>query len=341
MRIQPMFYVTALTQILAVAVAAGATKASATPSVDHHMHVASKRGAAALLRVKEAIGKPANEEPKAIAADKVITALDKAAVQKGVLLSIAYMYAFPEVDFEEELAKVSAENDFVARQVARHPERLVGFYSVNPLTEYALAEIKRCAKNDRLTGLKLHLTNSGVDLRDEDDLEALQAVFRKANQLGQPVIIHLRTRREDYGKKDAKIFINEVMPEAPDVTVQVAHLAGWSGMDEATQAAVSAFASAIESDQDSPLENLFFDTAETIIPESRAQGREKLVNKVKGINRRTADAIEALGPERVLFGTDWRGPGKLPSVAAALANDLSLPDDALAAIAENQAPYLE
>jgi uncharacterized protein len=51
--------------------------------------------------------------------------------------------------------------------VARFTDRLRGFCSVNPLKDYALEEITRCARDPRLrSGLKMHFGNSDVDLGD-------------------------------------------------------------------------------------------------------------------------------------------------------------------------------
>ena len=50
---------------------------------------------------------------------------------------------------EDEYAKVQAENDWVVQQMARYPERLVPFCGVNPLKDYALQELERCATMPR------------------------------------------------------------------------------------------------------------------------------------------------------------------------------------------------
>lgn len=303
------------------------------------MHIRSSEGAEVLKQARKAAGKPPGADGQ-VSADHIVKRMDRAGVKQAAVLSNAYMFGMPELAIEDEYKKVRAENDYVATQAAQYPDRLAGFFSVDPLANYALNEIERCARDQRLTGLKLHLANSGVDLRDPEHIERLVRVFSIANELRQPVIVHLRTRNENYGAKDAQIFIEEVLPHAQDIVVQVAHLGGWSGMDEATRAVVATFAEAIQQDNDGTLDGLIFDTAETVIPESRAKGRKPLVERVREINQRTARAIQELGADRVVFGSDWVAPAKLKPRAKALASELPLPAEMIAELAANRAPYL-
>jgi hypothetical protein len=91
----------------------------------------------------------------------------------------------------------------------------------------------------------MHLTASGVDLRSDRDVAALAAVFRAANQARFALVIHLRTQRMDYGASDIQRFIEDVLPAAGNMPVQISHAAGWGGLDKATLSALSAFADAI------------------------------------------------------------------------------------------------
>jgi predicted TIM-barrel fold metal-dependent hydrolase len=129
---------------------------------DHHMHVASPE----LCRlVGECL--PSNNPPAVFAAD-AIRALDQAHVSKGVILSCAYLYGLPSLHLKprEIAALTRRENEFTAAQVAQYPTRLVGFLSVNPLQDSAIAEIRNWQGNRQLIGLKLHFTASAVDIRN-------------------------------------------------------------------------------------------------------------------------------------------------------------------------------
>ena len=69
--------------------------------------------------------------------------------------------------------------------MARYPDRLRGFCGVNPLKDYAVAEIKRCAQMPSMRyGLKLHFGNSDVILDNPEHVAKLREVFRTANAAG-------------------------------------------------------------------------------------------------------------------------------------------------------------
>jgi len=81
----------------------------------------------------------------------------------------------------------------------------------------------------------------------DEHVRKLAAVFDAANARRMPIILHMRTMNPAYGQRDAEIFISEVLAKAPDVPVQIAHLAGWGGYGPETDAALSVFAKALSS----------------------------------------------------------------------------------------------
>src|SRR5262245_26036570 len=115
------------------------------PKVDHHQHLLSPALAKA-WSVREPM-----------TAERLIARLDTAGIRRALVLSVAYAHGSPDIRGSDEYAQVKAENDWTAEQVARYPDRLRAFCSINPLREYAFAEIDRCAKHPQLRyGLKLH-----------------------------------------------------------------------------------------------------------------------------------------------------------------------------------------
>ena len=79
-------------------------------------------------------------------AARLIALLDEAGIRQAAVLSLAYMYGNPNrPPVEREYDAVKAENDWTSAQVAKFPDRLVAFCSVNPLRPYALEEMARCA----------------------------------------------------------------------------------------------------------------------------------------------------------------------------------------------------
>lgn len=118
-------------------------------------------------------------------ADDLIEKMDAAHVERAVVLSTAYMSALPAD------ASMSAENDFAAAQVARYPDRLIGFCGINPLRASAVQEIDRCTSKPGMRGLKLHLAGSELDVANDQHLAALAPVFDRAEQRDLPVLIHV------------------------------------------------------------------------------------------------------------------------------------------------------
>lgn len=310
------------------------------PAADHHLHVRSPDMVEALLKVQEAVGQSVIEaDAGALAAEDALAVLDRNGIRRGAVLSTAYMFGVPDVDFEDEAARTRAENDYVSDQVARHPDRLVGFCSVNPLAGYALEELRRCAGLPGIVGYKLHFANSDVDLRDGEHVARLKEVFGLAEELGMALVVHMRTRSPDYGAEDARVFVRELLPLAPSVPVQVAHMAGWGNYDDATDAALGVFAEAIE---EGTLErdDVLFDLAAVVVPLPRAAAVDtSMVSRVREGHDRLARRIRQIGPGRVLYGTDWDAVAVDVSVAT-YQTVLPLTPAELADVTDNRAPYL-
>lgn len=139
----------AVSAILSVSSAYG----QVAPLADHHQHLFSP----ATTNVVTSLNP--------ITASDVVSLLYAAGMKRAVVLSVAYMFGGPNRTVENEYDKVKAENDWTSQQVGLFPNRLLGFCSFNPLREYALDELARCARDPRLrASLKLHFGNSVVDL---------------------------------------------------------------------------------------------------------------------------------------------------------------------------------
>src|SRR5580765_2416601 len=206
------------------------------PLVDHHQHLFS----AEAIRLS-----PRSVSYEPLDAAGLLVYLDAAGIQRAAILSADYQYGNPNrPPVEDEYTKVKAENDWTSRQVARYPNRLRGLCGVNPLKDYAPDEIARCARDPSLrSGLKLHFGNSDVDLDNPAHVQRLQRVFRAANDHRMAIVVHMRssvTMRRAYGAKEARVFLTDVLPSAPDIPVQIAHLTGGGTYDDpATDEAVS------------------------------------------------------------------------------------------------------
>jgi predicted TIM-barrel fold metal-dependent hydrolase len=194
--------------VLCAVAAAGAVASvygQSAPLADHHQHLFSAEVSAA-------------ESVKPIDAADLISLLDAGGIRRAAVLSVAYILGDPKGTPPGEYDKVKAENDWTSRQVARFPERLVGFCSINPLKAYALDELARCAKDPQLRrGLKLHFANSRVDYHNPAHIDRLRDLFAAANKYRMAIVVHMRTSisaKIPYGAPEARIFLNEIVPAA-------------------------------------------------------------------------------------------------------------------------------
>lgn len=266
---------------------------------------------------------PGVREP--VAAEQLIAQLDEAGIRRAAVLSVAYWHGSPFMPKAEgdEYANVRAENDWTAQQAARFPDRLVAFCSFNPLKDYALAELDRCAKIPLVKGLKLHFGNSRVDVRNPEHVEKAHRVFAAANERRLAIVAHLWVG-EAYGREDAEIFLRQILPAASDVPVQIAHFAG--GGPGYTDEALAVYAEAIAAG-DPRTKNLYFDVATV------ADGQ------TPEVLRTFASRIRQVGPQRVLYGTDAAPPPARQSWLT-FRTTVPLTDEEFRTIAGNVAPYL-
>ncbi len=166
--------------------------------------------------------------PPASGADEYLALLDEANVEKGMLAPLAFHQKAAPDD-----AAMSAENDFGAEEVAKFPDRLIGFCGINPLYAGALAEIDRCLGLDGMVGIKLQMPLSKVDLTNADQIAALAAIFDEAEENDAPVQLHSRTPADPPYDAIAFANLSGIITAHPDVRVLHSHCGGF--IDEATR----------------------------------------------------------------------------------------------------------
>lgn len=284
-------------------------------------HLALAKGPDGAWRIKsemEIFPGPAVDAP--VTAAQLIKMLDDAGIRRAVVLSDAYYFAIGhDPQTKDEYDKVRAENDWTAAQVAQFPDRLVAFCSFNPLRDYALAELERCASSRRFKGLKLHFNGAQLDFHSPEQVTKVRRVMEAANKYRLPMVIHVRSSNE-YGREDAEIFLHQLVAAAPDVPVQVAHL--WGG-ESFSGSALTVYADAV-SKGDPVTRNLYFD-----ISGAWQFGKpEEMAEIVAGIRR--------IGLKRVLYASD--GPPR--EAWEAFRKTLPLTAEEVRVIANNVAPYM-
>jgi predicted TIM-barrel fold metal-dependent hydrolase len=165
-------------------------------------------------------------------------------------------------------------------------------------------------------------------------VERLGAVFAAADRAGMAIVVHIRpsvTRNRPWGGRQAEAFIQNVLPAAPHVTVQIAHLAGAGGWDDpSADEALGTFIDHIRR-RDRRVSHVVFDVSGIVgLGEWRAKAP------------RIAERIRQAGLDRILYGSDGAAGGNLPPAEQwAAFKTLPLRAAEFQTIAANVAPYLK
>jgi predicted TIM-barrel fold metal-dependent hydrolase len=146
------------------------------------------------------------------------------------------------------------------------------------------------------------------------------------------IVVHIRASidlHRRYGADAARVFLTELLPAAPDVPVQIAHLAGGGGYDAATDSALSVFTDAITR-HDPRMKNVWFDATAVVRPGMSSDELQQI-----------AARIRQLGVERVLYGSDAAAsPLAYPRAGWEAFRRLPLTKAELSVIANNVTPYM-
>ncbi|MFB0558994.1 MAG: amidohydrolase family protein [Dehalococcoidales bacterium] len=206
---------------------------------------------------------------KLVTADELIDSMDKAGIDVSVIVNIGWT--------THELCVET--NDYILESIARYPQRLVGFCSVQPNSyEAAVAEIERCAGGGIRGVGEIRPDMQLFDLRDEMVIESLVKVITKHK------LILLAHASEPVGHEypgKGSITPDVLYPfiaNFPDLTIVCAHWGGglpfYALMPEVKKA----------------MSNVFFDTAASPLlyaPQVYTQ------------------VIQLVGADKVLFGSDY------------------------------------
>jgi predicted TIM-barrel fold metal-dependent hydrolase len=277
-----------LAQLLLLSACASASRAGrpAVPRVDYHQHLVSP-AFAPIVRMPERNGAALLRE------------LDAAGIGRAVVLSVGYSFADERKALSDPDGRTRAENDWTSAEVSRSNGRLIGFCSANPLRPAALQELDRCLSLPGMAGIKQHLGNGGVSLRNPEHLARMKEVFALAQRRRVPVLVHMRARGgTNYGAEDARLFLDQVVPAAPDIEIVVAHL-GVAGPGYGAQGdeVMAVFGEAAERGHRS-MRNLYFDVATNVTEETSSEEAALIARRIRQV-----------GLRRVLYGSDLGPPG--------------------------------
>jgi uncharacterized protein len=310
-----------LLSIIAPSVAAG----QMAPVADHHQHLFSPAMAAL----------DTTHTMRPLTARDVIALLDSAGIRQAVLQSVAYIYGSPARTVGDEYAKVRAENDWNRAQAAEYPKRLRAFCGFNRWRRmpsrswHGAPGIRDCAAASNSTS-----ATPTCSWENPAHIEQLRRVFRAANENRMAIVVHLRasiSKKRPYGPVQARAFLEQLLPAAPDVTVQVAHLAGTGpGYDDPpADSVMGVLAHAVETG-DPRTRRLLFDIATVVDRGISAANAARVVKRIRQV-----------GVERILYGSDAAAGDNLrPRESWAAFRRLPLTEGEFRTIARNVAPYL-
>jgi len=149
-------------------------------------------------------------------------------VRLGGTLDEHYAGALDGVDraivlaFNAPAAGFVVPNDYVADYVARDPERLIGFGSVDPSTATAIDELERMKADLGLVGCKL-----GPIYQDVDPLgPEFRRVCEALERLELPLLIHQGTTFARAGSLlyARPILLDEIALRFPELRIVIAHM---------------------------------------------------------------------------------------------------------------------
>ena len=159
--------------------------------------------------------------------DEMIAEYDKAGIEKIVILGWD----------AETITGLKVRNEYIAKTVDEHPDRFIGFASVDPHKgRIAIRELQTAIKDFKLQGLKLHPTFQEFFPNDRQ----FYPLYEKCVELGIPIIFHGGAELAGMGlpggggirqKYARPIFFDDVAADFPDLMIDIAHV-GWPWEDE-------------------------------------------------------------------------------------------------------------
>jgi uncharacterized protein len=200
--------------------------------------------------------------------------LDRCGIERAVLVN----YVSPDV-----VGYTEKVNEFATEFASADPERLVAVGSVLPSRADAGTEVERLVRKVHIRALKLHPPHQlfAPNGYTDGSVPSLRGIYEACERLRVPVIFHTGTSifpraRNRFGQP---MLIEDVAVDFPELTIVLAHGGRPLWMDEAVFLARR-------------FPNVYLETSS--VPPA------KLLEYFP--------RLEALA-EKVLFGSDWPGPG--------------------------------
>ncbi len=113
-------------------------------------------------------------------------------------------------------------NNSIAEYAAAHPEKIIGFMSIDPNDPGALDELERCYRQLNLRGIKM----SPVYQNYHPCEEKARNIHRRAEQLGLPILTHaaLHSIAKTPMEFANPLLYDSVATEFPNLKIILAHI---------------------------------------------------------------------------------------------------------------------
>ncbi len=179
------------------------------------------------------------------------------------------------------------DNELVRKAVQKYPEQLVGCYWPNPHEETAAEKVRVALKEWGFRGIKLHPLFQAF--LPNDDI--VHPIMEEAKRAGVPVLIHT-----GHSPFSLPWSVGELAENFPDVKIVMLHMGDGHGLY--IQAAINTA---------KRMDNLYLETS--AMP---------MGTKIK-------EAIDVVGKDRVMYGSDF--PFHNPAVEIARATAVNLSEE--------------
>ncbi len=204
--------------------------------------------------------------------EKLVATMDAAGVDMSCIFAVDYglLTGEPGVSIEDQ-------NRAIASAVKRFPDRLIGLFAIDPRREGALEMLRRGVEDWGLRGLKLHPT---VGYYPFD--EVAYPLYEYCREMKIPVLFHTGSQPTPAKSRFSRpVYVDDVAADFPDLSIIMAH-AGHNWYEEALLVC-------------SVKPNVMVDIS----------GWQRTYMESPGTFYRVLRQIlDAVGPWRVMFGTD-------------------------------------
>lgn len=271
---------------------------SATNLVDHHVHIMSP----ALIKLWKSKGIPFSQHD--VAYSDIDTIFRKLGTNQIKLISMAYVYSSTEFGTIDGNLKLLSEeeNNYLSSAKMKYPTQISAYYGIDPMTDFAIEEIKRCHKILKLDGLKMHFNASQVYLTEQKYQTKVKEVLSYASENKIPVLLHIDNSHRKFGMPDLRILSDSILSYLPPLTMQIAHLGTSGGFNGRTKAFIDSY-KVLCSDLRHPLNKhkITFDISAVALDKD-SDGVPKLD---KNGFAELATYLRKIGMGNLQFGTDY------------------------------------